>query len=168
MKKTSFLNKLKDEKKLQIVEPSKEIAKAYLIKSEKSLRSAKATNDIKNYEDSVALAYYSMYYSLLALLFDVGIKCENHTGAIILLKKVFGIDNSQISKAKKERVDKQYYVDFSVTEKDVLDMIAIAEDFNAELMNFIDKLTNEEIKTFREAASREMGGNRHYDKDISG
>jgi uncharacterized protein (UPF0332 family) len=30
-----------------------------------------------------------MYNSLTALLFRVGIKCENHAGSILLLKKLF-------------------------------------------------------------------------------
>src|SRR3990167_1462213 len=100
MRRAYFLAKLRREKKIQVVEPSAEVAEAYLRKSEKSLKSAKVTSDIENYEDSVALAYYSMYYSLLALLFRTGIKCENHTGAIILLQEVFSIDNKAISKAK--------------------------------------------------------------------
>lgn len=148
IKKMDFLDKLKKQKKLQIVESSEEICKAYLEKSEKSLKSSKATYKIKSYEDSVALSYYSMYYSILALFFRVGIKCENHAGTIILFEKVFGVDNTLIQKAKTERVDKQYYVDFSVTEKEVDDMIKVAEQFNSEIFNFIDGLTNEKINEY--------------------
>lgn len=42
------------------------------------------------------MAYYSMYYMVLALLFATGIKCENHSGAIILLERLYGIDNHRI------------------------------------------------------------------------
>jgi hypothetical protein len=48
-----------------------------------------------------------MYYSVLALFFAAGIKCENHTTAIILPDDIFGIDNSAIASAKSERIDKQ-------------------------------------------------------------
>lgn len=111
--------------------------------------SAKAVAEIENYEDAVALAYYSMYYSLLALLFKIGVKCENHTGAIILLREIFDIDNTGILTAKKERVDKQYYIDFSVTEKDVKNMFIQAEEFNGNLHHFIDSLTQSKVKEYR-------------------
>jgi uncharacterized protein (UPF0332 family) len=37
-----------------------------------------------------------MYYSVLALFFATGIKCENHTAAIILLREIFAIDNGDL------------------------------------------------------------------------
>jgi uncharacterized protein (UPF0332 family) len=152
MKKINFLVKLKKEKKIQIIEPSEEVCRAYLEKSEKSLRSAKVTLEIRSYEDSVALSYYSMYYNVLALFYKVGIKCENHTATIILLKKIFNIDNIVLTKAKTERVDKQYYVDFSVTEEEVNKMIRMAEQFNADLFNFIDTLNKDKIGEYRQKA----------------
>ncbi|MEK6863338.1 MAG: HEPN domain-containing protein [Nanoarchaeota archaeon] len=150
MKKNSFLLRLKKEKKIQAVEPSEEIKTAYLQRSEESLRSAKALFQINNLKDSVALTYYSMYYSLLALLFKTGIKCENHAGAIMLLKEIFGIDNEKIAAAKKERIDKQYYIDFSVTKTEVSEMFWIAEEFNSQLLHFIDNLNQDRIKGYQE------------------
>lgn len=149
MKKINFLARLQKEKKIQIVEPNQEVKNAYLQRSEESLRSARVLFDINNLKDSVALTYYSMYYGLLALLFRVGIKCENHTGAILLLKQVFDIDNEQIAVAKKERVDKQYYVDFTVSQNEVAKMITIAEKFNSDLFNFIDKLNQQNVDEYR-------------------
>lgn len=99
MKKIKFLIKLHKEEKLQEVEPSKEIEKAYLQRSDESLSSAKALLKIGNLKDSAALTYYAMYHCLLAALFRIGIKCENHAASIIMLKEVFGIDNFKIAKA---------------------------------------------------------------------
>lgn len=152
MKKINFLIKLYKEKKLQEVEPSDEIKKAYLQRSDESLSSAKALLKINNLKDSVALAYYSMYHSLLALLFRMGIKSENHTASIILLKEVFGTDTMQISKAKFERVDKQYYVDFTINQEEAFKSIEIAEEFISEMNNIIAKLTEEDIKQYHEKA----------------
>lgn len=86
---------------------------------------------------------------VLSLFFRIGIKCENHTAAIILLKEVFDKDNTFIDKAKTERVDKQYYVDFSVTKKEVDQMIKGAEQFNSELFSFIDSLNQDKIRKYR-------------------
>ena len=152
MKKINFLIKLAKEGKLQTVEPSDEIKKAYIQRSEESLSSAKALFSINNLKDAVALSYYSMYHSLLAALFRVGIKCENHAAAIILLKVVFEKDASKISRAKSERVDKQYYVDFSVTGEEAKDSIKIAEEFITEMNEFLAKLTEKRIREYHELA----------------
>ena len=149
MKRISFLIKLAKEGKLQATEPSEEIKEAYLQRSNESLSSAKALLNIGNLKDAVALAYYSMYHCLLAALFRIGIKCENHAASIILLKEIFGVDNTRISKAKSERVDKQYYVDFSVNLEEVNNSIMIAEEFIAELNDLIATLTEDKIREYR-------------------
>ena len=154
MRKPGFLNKLCNEGKLKLVEPSREISDAYFQKSAKSLVSAKALLKIGNLEDSVALAYYSMYHSVVALLFRIGVKCENHTAAIILLNKVFRIDSRRISEAKAERVDKQYYVDFAITEEETKEAIVSAEDFTAEMKDFTEKINSEKIKNYRDIAGK--------------
>jgi len=153
MKKVSFLIKLHKEGKLQAVEPSDEIKKAYLQRSSESLSSAKVLLEKGNLKDSVALSYYAMYHSLLAALFRIGIKCENHAAAIILLKEVFAIDNTIISKAKSERVDKQYYVDFEVNKEEAEKSIKIAEEFIAEISNLLAKLNEMTIKEYNKRAA---------------
>ena len=112
--------RLKNEGKLEIVEPSDEIAASYLQKSDSHFESAKILLTSDKLEESVSMAYYGMYHSLLALLFKCGIKCENHAASILLLKEVFNENNlvKEISFAKKERIDKQYYTDFKLTKQD--------------------------------------------------
>ena len=149
MKRMNFLAKLYKEKKLQIVESSEELKESYINKSESNLTSAKILLENDRLEESIALTYYSMYHLLTALLFKTGIKCENHAAAIILLKKVFDIDNSDIAFAKKERVDKQYDTNFNITEKDVIEAIKKAEEFNRNLFNFISKLDIIKITKYR-------------------
>ena len=150
MKSINFLKILVNEKKLSLIEPSEEVSNSYLKKSESNLDSAKILLESDKLEESVALAYYGMYNLLISLLFKTGIKCENHTGAIILLKEIFSIDNKDLLFAKKERVDKQYYVDFHITKAEVIEMIKIAEDFNKELYDFIAKLSNQKINEYLE------------------
>ena len=65
---------------------------------------------------------------------------------------MFGIDNSKISKAKSERVDKQYYVDFSVNSEEAKESIKTAEEFIAEMHDFIARLNEEEAKEYQEKA----------------
>lgn len=149
MTKQGFLKKLYKDKTLQLVAPNAEVKAAYLKKSESYLASARLLQDNGRFEESVSLAYYSMYYSVLALFFATGIKCENHTAAIMLLEDIFGIDNSVIESAKSERIDKQYYVATAPVRDEVIALIKTAESFNAELLDVIDRLTNEKIESIR-------------------
>lgn len=149
MTKTNFLNKLNKEGKLEIVEPSEEMKESYILKSESNIVSSKILLNNNKLEESVGLAYYSMYHLLTALLFKAGIKSENHSASIILLKEVYGQDNKDIFEAKAERLDKQYYVDFVITKKDVEDTIKKAEIFNSKMIDFISKVNNEDIKNYR-------------------
>jgi uncharacterized protein (UPF0332 family) len=124
MRKQSFLNKLKKEGKLGLVEPSEEICSSYLGKADNCLKSAKVLYQNDLYENSISMSYYAMYDSLTALLFRVGVKCENHAGSILLLKRLFNrIDLFKtMSFAKNERIDKQYYVTSVLTREPAQDM----------------------------------------------
>lgn len=149
MIKENFWTKLKNEEKLKMVEPSEEIKESYIKKSESNASAAKLLLDNNLLEEAVSIAYYSMYNLLLALLFKAGIKSENHNASIILLNKIFNKNNELISEAKKERIDKQYYVDFKLTGEEVIDAIKIAEEFNAEMSDYLSKITNDELKEAR-------------------
>jgi len=151
MKKQDFLNKLKKEKKIELVEPSEEIKLSYLKKAEDCLKSAKILLNNKLYENSTSEAYYSMYNSLLALLFKAGIKSENHSASIMLFEDLF--NSKELAKiitfAKSERIDKQYYVEAQqitkATEESCKDMVSEAEDFLVKMKLFISNLSNEDI-----------------------
>ena len=149
MKKINFLIRLKEEEKLLIIDPSEEVKESYIKKSASSLKSAEILLGNGQVEDAVPMAYYSMYNMLTALLYKVGIKCENHSASILILKELFGIENSKIIFAKKERVDKQYYVDFKITKEEVGNLIKSAEQFNSMLYDFTDKLTTKQASEYR-------------------
>ncbi|MEK6874335.1 MAG: HEPN domain-containing protein [Nanoarchaeota archaeon] len=149
-----FLNKLKKEEKLELVEPSEDICNSYSEKSANCLKSAKLLLQNNLFENSIGMSYYAMYNLLLALLFRVGIKCENHGGSILLLKLLFNENElyKTISDAKKERVDKQYYV---TTEKDEItkeiadELLSNAEDFVLKMKVVIKNLNNDSIEELR-------------------
>ena len=150
MRKINFLIKLKKEGKLKIIEPNGNVKDSYIEKSKNSLKSAEILLEKELIENSVPMAYYSMYNMLTALLYYLGIKCENHSASIIILKELFGIDNSKIEFAKTERVDKQYYIDFKITKEEVESLIRSAVEFNSMLYDFIEKLTTKQITQYKE------------------
>lgn len=150
MEKQNFLKGLYNKRVLRIVDPSSEIKESYFLKSESYLDSAKILIKENKLEETVSLLYYSMYYSLLGLLFRVGIKSENHSASIEVLKSVFGLDTKEIKFARKERIDKQYYVDFRISKDDTDKLVKIAEDFDSGIQNYAGKLTNDKIEELRE------------------
>ena len=156
MKKIGFLTRLNQEGKLKLTEPSETIKESYLQKSRNTLQSAKILIENNQVENAVPMAYYSMYHLLTALLYKTGIRCENHTGAILLLKELFGQDNHDIHYAKTERVDKQYYVDFKINREEVKNLIKMAETFNARIYDFLDKLTTQQAEKYREEVKRAL------------
>lgn len=151
MKKSKFLIKLKNEGKLNIVEPSDSMVESYLHKSESHLESAKILLSSGKLEECVSMAYYGMYHCLLALLFKCGIKSENHSASILLLKYLFNEVklSKEISFAKKERIDKQYYTDFQLTKMDCEDMIKKAENFIVGIKLIMKNLNKESVDQLR-------------------
>jgi len=144
-----FLISLIKQDRLKLVESSENIFNSYLEKSSSNFESAKILLEANKLEESVSLVYYSMYNLVLALLYKVGIKSENHSGSIILLKELFDFDNQLIFEAKKERIDKQYYVGFEVSKKEVEESLVIAENFNRDLKGFVSGLNKIDIKNYR-------------------
>jgi uncharacterized protein (UPF0332 family) len=108
------------------------------------------SRDNGHYEEAVSMAYYSMYHSVMALFFRTGIKCENHSAAIVILKEVYSIDSAALSNAKRERIDTQYYVDTTANREDVLHLIRETEMFDATLLDSIERIPNEKIVKYRE------------------
>src|SRR3989338_8455966 len=60
---------------IRLVDPSQSLALAYVKKAEDSLVSM---NEINVRDWKISTAYYTMYFSLYAILSRVGIKCELH------------------------------------------------------------------------------------------
>lgn len=155
MTKSNFLHKLKAEESLTLVEPSEEISQSYLIKSEKCLQVAKLAYDAGIYENAISEAYYSIYDTVMSLFFKCGIKCENHSGAVILIKELFNLEELHLifSDFKKDRIDNQYYIPVLNTEpinkEKCHEKIKIAQQFNLELRAYALRITNKEINTLR-------------------
>lgn len=156
MKRPGLLSRLKRANRLEITEPSEEICSSYLEKANNCLLSARILLRNELYENSVSEAYYAMYNPLTALLFKIGVKCENHAASIMLLRRIFRRNDLSriISKAKKERIDKQYYVaskeDFVLTGEIAQEMVKTAEDFLVEMKLFINSMDTLDINRFRE------------------
>jgi uncharacterized protein (UPF0332 family) len=160
MKSLDFLSKLKKEGKLELVENSEEISLSYEKKSIECRQVAKLAFDNKYFESAITQSYYSMYNNVLSLFFKCGIKCENHTAAVIILRDLFNQNElyGMFSKAKKERIDKQYYTtpsyENSTTKDSAIDMIKVALKFNPLIISLKNKLKIQEITNIRDNVKR--------------
>lgn len=157
MKKLDFLKKLKSEGKLKLVDPSNDVCRSYTVKAEDCLKSAKLLLSEGLYENSISMSYYTMYDVLTALLLKIGVKCENHTGAVLLLEKIFNRSDlyELIRKAKKERIDKQYFImddDSFVIERSASELLYIAEQFLVEIKLLIENVKTDEIEDLRKSS----------------
>lgn len=96
-----------------------------------------------------------MYNALTALLYKTGIKCENHAAAIILLKNLYKQErlHKSISRAKKERIDKQYYVssrtDDEETAETAREILKDAVKFITEIRVLMRKMSHSDIEDLR-------------------
>ena len=150
MKKINFILTLINEKKISLIDASDEVSESYDNKSKTSLKAAKILLDQNLLEEAISMSYYSMYHKANSLFRLIGIKCENHSAIILLLKELFKINNKEISFAKEERINKQYYTDFLVTKQDVKNGIKDAGSFIDELDLFIDSLTKDKKEDYKQ------------------
>jgi uncharacterized protein (UPF0332 family) len=157
MKTREFLVKLKTDKKLRIVEPSEEVSSAYLKKAEKCIIASRLLMKEKLYENSIGLSYYGIYNSITSLLFSLGIKCENHSGSILLLKVLLKREDlySISVRAKRERVKKQYFIsekeEAETLEDSAAEMLNTATDFLAEVKLIIENTKLDDVSNIRKS-----------------
>lgn len=153
MKNLNFLNKLKKEGKLEIVEGSENVSLSYEKKGAECREVANLAYNHRYFESAITQSYYSMYNNVQSLFFKCGIKCENHSGTAIILKEFFNQKELYVvfSKAKEERIDKQYYItptqNNPATKESAKEMIGIAMRFNPKIIAFKNNLKIEEIET---------------------
>lgn len=149
MKKIKFIERLVLDKAIQLVDPNNNISNSYSTKSNNSLKAASLLLKQNLLEESTTMIYYAMFHKTLSLFIKIGLKCENHAAAIILLKELFNINNDSITYAKKERIDKQYYTDIEITKDQVKDLLYSAEEFLADINLQTNTLNTNKIKQLR-------------------
>ena len=144
--------KLKAKGKLSLGGPNLNLSGAYLRKSESHYGAARLLKANCYLEEAVAMAYYSMYHALTALFLSIGLRCENHALALRLLTEVFGIDNSGIISAQRERVDKEYYVDKAISDEKAGEALEKAHAFCLTMSDRISRMNARSVLLLRKKA----------------
>ena len=144
---------------LSLIEPNSDIANAYMKKAEEALESIRV-NIIKDWK--ISTAYYSIYFSLYALLIKIGIKCEIHSCTIefakIFLKGYFEeIELEFAEESLKARINSQYYVDMVVPDEQCDKMIRKAPEFLVKCKSVIIKLNEKRVNEIRDKFRKGIG-----------
>ncbi len=137
---------------LEIREPNANLTEAYIQKAESALESMRL---VKKQDWVIATAYYSMYFSIYAILIKIGIKCENHACTIECIKEILKKEYNEeeiefLEKSMQARIDKQYYTDREVADEQSNEMMRRAPEFLIKSKEIIARLTEKEIKRIRQ------------------
>jgi uncharacterized protein (UPF0332 family) len=137
---------------LELIEPNENLAKAYLKKAEDVLRAATVLKDNKDWE--ISSSYYTMYFSLYAILMKIGIKCEIHSCTISFMQHFLNEHFSPneidlIEKSQKARIDTQYYSDRNVSDELYSKITNNTSLFLVKCKEVINNLTEQDINNIR-------------------
>ena len=136
---------------ISLVEPNKNLADSYILKSEDSLK--EITNS-QSKDWKVITAYYSTYQSLYAVLSRIGIKCEIHECTIKFMRKFLSKYFTEeecnfIKKSCESRNNVQYYTNKDITDSQRNLMIKKSPEFVVKCKNILQKITEQEINSIR-------------------
>ena len=143
---------------MKLVDSNERLAQGYLKMAEDSFGTMNREKD-KNAVFSVSAGYYTIYYSLYAVMQKIGVKCEIHSCSIEFMKQFLTTLYSQedvelVELAFSSRNLLQYYVDKSVNKEDLERIWGNAYDFFVKSRDIIIKLDDVEINKIR----REIDG----------
>jgi uncharacterized protein (UPF0332 family) len=139
---------------IKIVKPSENFCKSYMMKAKNALRSMNLNFKEGIDEWAASAAYYARYHMIYALLRRCGIKSEIHECTLEVAKFLFSEEITEglvqeISLAKEQRIDMQYYTDRALDRKALEKNIDSAAGFVLRVKEIIDKMTSEKIETIR-------------------
>ena len=144
---------------LSLIESNSDLANAYIKKAEEALESMRV-NIIKDWK--ISTAYYTIYFSLYAVLMKLGVKCEIHSCTIEFAKRFLEeyFEESELDFAEdslKARVDSQYYIGRTVPDEQYNKMIQKAPEFLVKCKYILIKLNEKKVNEIRDKFQKEIG-----------
>lgn len=134
---------------IRLIEPNDNLALGYIEMAEAAIGTMNREKKF-NMQFAISACYYSMYYSLYALLMKIGIKCEIHMCTLEFMKVFLADyysaeDFKLISKAFNTRNTSQYYVDKIVAKEDIDFIISNAPYFLSKSKDILAKINERNI-----------------------
>jgi uncharacterized protein (UPF0332 family) len=143
---------------LSLVEPNYDLANAYIKKAEEALESMRI-NIIKDWK--ISTAYYTIYFSLYAVLMKLGVKSEIHSCTIEFAKRFLTdyFEKNELNFTEdslKARVDSQYYIDRTVPDEQYHKMIQKAPEFLVKCKSVLIRLNEKKVNKIRDRFQKEI------------
>jgi len=147
---------------LSLIEPNSDLVNAYIKKAEEALESMRV-NVIKDWK--ISTAYYTIYFSLYAVLMKLGLKCEIHSCTIEFAKRFLKdyFEENELDFTEdslKARVDSQYYIDRNVSDEQYNKIVQKAPEFLVKCKSVIIKLNEKKVNEIRDKFQKEIGKRR--------
>jgi len=138
---------------IKLIESNDNLALSYIKMAENAIGTM---NRERNYNLMFAISacYYSMYYSLYAVLMKIGIKCEIHSCTLefmkILLSKFYSTEDIKIIKLAFDTQNiAQYHANKIISKEDSNLIMINAPIFLIKSNNILTKLNENDIKEIR-------------------
>ncbi len=138
---------------IRLIEPNENLAEGYIKMAEAAIGTMSRERNF-NMQFAISACYYSMYYSVYAILMKIGIKCEIHACTLEFMKKLpFDFYSKEdfkiISKAFDARNTSQYYVDKIVAKEEIDFIMANAPYFLGKSKEVLSKINEKDVKRIR-------------------
>jgi len=138
---------------IQLIQPNENLSKGYIEMAEAAIGTMNRERNL-NMQFAISACYYSMYYSLYAILMKIGVKCEIHACTLEFIKKLLlnfysKEDCKIISKAFDARNISQYYVDKIVSKEDTDFIMGNALYFLSKSKEILSKINEKDVKEIR-------------------
>jgi len=140
---------------ITLVEPNDNLASAYLKKSEDAMD---AMHSVTSRDWRISAAYYSLYFSLYSVLIKTGIRSENHVCTIEIMQHLLTAfftpeECEVIKKARRSRVETQYYVTNDISDTFSDSLLKRVPRFLVKCKTVIDGLDEKQVLELRKKYS---------------
>ena len=137
----------------RVTEPNDNLVQAYLQKARHDLVVLRSIPK-EDTEWKAAVAYYTRYHMMTALLLKVGVECKDHNCSLKIAKYLFSDVISsdlfiEIKESKRQRIDLQYYTDRIVKKEEFEHNMEGVDAFVEIVQDLIESLTREDIGQIR-------------------
>jgi uncharacterized protein (UPF0332 family) len=142
---------LRKEHGLSFVEPNQNLADAYLVKAGEALASMRI-NKVRDWK--ISTAYYTVYFSLYAILMKIGIKCEIHSCTFEFARRFLtdyftGDEFSFFEDALEARINAQYYVDRKVPDEQYERLLERTPEMLVKCRGIVQQINEKKINEIR-------------------
>ncbi len=124
-------------------------------------------HSVASFDWKISTGYYSLYFSLYAVLMKIGIRSENHTCTIEVMQKLLGEyftsdECEMLEKARRARVETQYYVAGSVSGAVAGALSKQVPRFLVKCRSVVDGLDEKQVQKLRVLPAELIVDGRHH------